>query len=773
MTSFLSRLSRDGGPLTALAFALALLLFAHPFAAHAEPCPPELVAVDLGNLELTFADNGDGSFTGSGLAGTLHADSQGLSMLLDGTGEAANAIDLRLAFEGAETALLPAEGAQGTSIVRLGDGAALPPVATATALESRGLYPGVDLTVRGTGRRIWLELDASGADAVSAIRLSAPGAGLGLADETTLTVSADVIGTGSDGIAFGQRRGIELELVVLDVVAGKERKIDGRLTLQNGIVGVQLAEPPSGTVRVLLTALLAPYSGADDTERLPSGSMVALSTVRAEAGSTRRQAVITELDGEGSRVLSTTLVDLGDDFDANGLAVDASGQVLLAGRRHLAAGPKGEESISIPYVATVDPVRGALVPSPAFEGLEGEIHDVLVDPNGTVRVVGLAGNGFQATQGELADFTLALPYLEEATPDRLFVAELSPALDRISSSLELAVPVSEARLRIWIDCHGKLHIGLPWWVNQLTSVDHTYSISETGSQFATCPRIQDAIGFVLLCWKALRIAPDWTYHPNNVSVSDVPSSLIYIKDPTDPNAPGTSDHVRMNQLEANQHGNLFYDTTTSQWADPGGSWTHPNNFAYSKVELALAAALYHERWGSPIGANLRVPTDLDPPGVRAVMIREETFSADSTAELPHNICDEDSDNDGVSDFGSDPWPTVPENEVSTACANAHGSSFTLESIKYDTVRNGAAYIPNQTLSGSDSSWWPWYTAYIGDPPVLDDNEPGMRNVHLREMSQRLSETARIPVTVQVIQVNGGMASAPTYQSGEVSASALN
>ena len=111
------------------------------------------------------------------------------------------------------------------------------------------------------------------------------------------------------------------------------------------------------------------------------------------------------------------------------------------------------------------------------------------------------------------------------------------------------------------------------------SVDHTYSMTISSSDMQNCPRIDESHGFGALCWKARKNTPDWTYHPFNVSTSDVPSALVFLIDPTDPSSTGVPDHQRLNQLEDNQFGNLFYDTTTNQWADPGGSWTHPNNWA--------------------------------------------------------------------------------------------------------------------------------------------------------------------------------------------------
>lgn len=738
--------------------ALAISTFS-PAAQAKPPCPPELVAVDLGNHQLSFADNGDGTFEGTGVAGTLRLDDQGLTVLANGTGGLANAMDLRLRFPGANLRPLAVEGTAATHIERftLGQNKGKS-LASFSAIESLDAYPGVDLQVTASQRRVWITLEAESAAALGAVRLAAPGAALGSSATDRLTLSADTLPSSTGAPSAGPRRTLEMELVALD--ADSDRRLPASLNVGKESASIRLHETPKGAVKVLLTSLIAPYTEATDVESMDDGRVLTVIPSRAEPGSDRQVAVIHELDAGGKRLLSSTTVAGSNGLSISGLSEDRHGRLLMVGRQ------SGRE-VSSPVAVSLDLKRGVLAESRALAQLGSvTVDDAVIGNDGRLVLVGSSVTPVKGPSTDVGDLTLNLPVTDERRQTPRFVATVDLERDTVVGLIPFAAAKSLKRLWVWVDCWGQVHIGLPWTTAMMT-VDHTYSITIPSSDFLNCPRIDESHGFGALCWKARKSATDWTYHPFNVNAADVPSALVFLQDPTDPSSTGTPDHTRLNQLENNQFGNLYFNTVDGQWADPGGGWGGPDNWAYSKVELAIAAAIYQERWTSPIFANLRVPTDIDPAGVRAVMLREETFRAASSSQLPHNICDDDIDGNGESDFAQTAYPAPPEYQVANACASAHSSSFSLQEIKYDTWRVGSAYIPDQTLSGSSNAWWPFFSPYVGDPPV-EDGQPGMRDVHLKEMSRRLAGQAQVPTLVQVTTFTNGSATS-NLQQGMVGA----
>ncbi|MEO1085242.1 MAG: hypothetical protein AAFY88_13465, partial [Acidobacteriota bacterium] len=190
-------------------------------------------------------------------------------------------------------------------------------------------------------------------------------------------------------------------------------------------------------------------------------------------------------------------------------------------------------------------------------------------------------------------------------------------------------------------------------------------------------------------------------------------------------------------------GDVFFDPQSGSYRDPPGGWNHESNLTISSTELAIAAALYHSRWDSPVFANLNV----GPAGaesIRAVLLRAATFFADSPGEMPHQLC-------GQGQF--DPLPSgVPyEFQVAASCLGSSGS-FALEELTFDTWENGS-YQPDQTVlaDAAGQPWWPWYTQYVGDPPIGDD---GFTAEHLLEASRRLVDRAVVRGWIETQRFRG-------------------
>lgn len=265
--------------------------------------------------------------------------------------------------------------------------------------------------------------------------------------------------------------------------------------------------------------------------------------------------------------------------------------------------------------------------------------------------------------------------------------EFDLALNLISSTTlylpESELPYAQITLQSWGVLVGTGEAAA-------ASVNHTYQSNQSSANMANCPMINDGYGYGLLCWKALN-NPTTNYTPSAAS-SMIPVTVV---DNTTPNL--------LNQLEANQHGTIFDNSGTP--VDPGGSWTHENNVAINKEDLGLSIAMYNERWNSPVAANIIFPAGSSS---RPVMFRAVEYSAANTSNLPHNVCNQFAASSGY-----------PEYQAADACmTQANFGLFSLESLKFDRWQGGI-YHPDQSVSGNDNSWFPWFTNFVGDPPVED------------------------------------------------------
>ncbi len=738
---------------------LAVMALALVGPAAGEPCPPAAVApVDLGNTDLGFAEVGPRVFEGSGIGGRVRVSTAGLEIASNAVDGVANAVDLHLALTGAVIDPGGDGGSSGSALI-IGPSGIETQLATWDRLIAAEVYPGIDLTVEASQRRVNL-IFSGPPEAFARVGVTLPGAEAIRIDQVSgALVAALPVVPGGTGRPAGELRASIVELVALDDAG---RRLEAAFELDGeGGVGIRLDEAAAGTVEVVLTTLYSPHVEPADVADLAGGGRVAVGATRAGARSARRQGFIAELDAEGRRVVRMTTLDLGTDLTLEGVAVDRSGgRILVAGRR----GSGLEDTV---FLAAIENRGEEFSISPAFgEVVSGVAHDVEISADGTVLLTGKAGPAFTTVGTEAARFTVALP-ASAVTPERLFVAAVEPDLERLVYATELAVPATARRLRAWIDCHGELVVGLPWTPKELMMATHTYSMSIPSSDMLGCPEVDTGWGYLAMCWKWLKKIATFTYHPENVPASNFPVLIVDNPDP----AGFDADYQRLNQLEANDHGNLFFDTVSGEWADPGGGWGAEDNWAYSREEIALAAAIYHERWTSPVFANFRLADGGNPPTPLAVMMRAETFSADSDGDLPHNACNEDTDGDGHSDWSDDPYPLPPEHQVAAACASAHGSQFELESVDYDAWLGGA-YTPDQTVSGDDPSWWPWVSAYVGDPPEPGD-EDQMTAAHVLEMSRRLRAQARTTVDLALTPVEGGVAQAPTILCAQVASQDLS
>ena len=68
--------------------------------------------------------------------------------------------------------------------------------------------------------------------------------------------------------------------------------------------------------------------------------------------------------------------------------------------------------------------------------------------------------------------------------------------------------------------------------------------------------------------------------------------------------------------------------------------------------------------------------------------------------------------------------------------------FSLEDLTFDRWQGGN-YYPNQTVSGQDNSWFPWYTNFVGDPPVTEIFEQASSAEMLARLQFNLAQFGKI------------------------------
>lgn len=744
--------------------SLAISILFLTSSAFGRPCPSATVApVDLGNAALGFSETAPGVFEGGGIGGMVRVGPVGLAVASNGVEGLANGADMYLQVQGADIALRPREGSRSGGAIFVGPVGQREEVPTFAQLEAQGVVPGINLVVEATQRRV--NLIFSGLpQAFAGLAFLTPGAQGGRIDPETGALSLGWLALPSvkGNLDEGSREGptSTVELVALDSTG---RRIEAAFVPNaEGGVGIFLgASNPQAAVDVVLTSLYAPFAAPSDVVALdsdaghPSGHRIAVGSTRAELGSPRRRGFVVLVDAFGDPVDSVTYLDFGSDLSLKGVGVNQSGGLVLAGHQ-------GDGEQEMPFLASLEADGRGFSESRALAGGVGaSAHDVEVTADGTVWVTGVGGPGLTVPGAEQGSFTVALP-VSEAAPRQLFIASVSPDLERLVGFTDLLVPFASRRFHAWTDCQGELSFGLPWQPKESFSASHTYRMTLPSSDMVDCPFIDDGWGYGAMCWKWHKTAGSYSYHPENIPEEAFPTLVVESPEPL----AFESDYERLNQLEANSHGNLFFNTISGTWSDPSGSWGHKGNWAYSREEIALAAAIYHDRWNSPAFANFRFADG----SISAVMMRAETFSADSEADLPHNACNEDTDGDGVSDWTRDPYPTPPEHQVAQACESAHSGQFELETVDFDAWLNGA-YSPDQRVSGSEQFWWAWSSPYVGDPPELGDQDP-MTPAHLWEMSRRLSHRALTATDLVLTRVEDGIVQPSTVVCGQVAAQDL-
>ncbi|MEM6454401.1 MAG: hypothetical protein AAF772_04835 [Acidobacteriota bacterium] len=729
-----------------LAAPLLALLLASPAALDAQTLPAATVDPGIAPMALTADDAG--VYRHRGIAGALEASPAGVTLALDGRNHS-GAADVRIDFVkliGAPLRLAaPGDGSITTFDMvelRLGASAAVQPGIGAMDLvdELRTIRVGVE----GSHRRLNLWLRPASPDGADTVAFDLPDGHVDVApDGRTGTLFVPTL----DG---AQTRALALEVMAL---AADGKRGSGRLIATPRDAGgtrLQLVADGDASADLLLSILHSRHRAPDATVDRGDGRIAAVYSARADVGSTARDLQIVDFDGETGAVVGVTQVDLDADVRVGGAAVDAAGRLLVAGSHATAEGTDRM------LLAAVESDRVAI--SPYVDGVPGALGGVLVNEDQTLTVTGTVYEHMDFGRTEQASFTLAVPRDDAGTVDQVYVAQLKPDLAHAvyATSVSAALPHGFVP-RPYRGADGRLMIGVDWEMLPLAgTVSHTYAIPVTSSDMVSCPLLDDGWGYGALCWKRAILSPAWTYTPGSVPASTVPALQVRLPDMSDPNNPvGPSDAGRLNNLEANLHGTIYVDPN-GQPTNPAGSWVRDANWAFGAEELALAHALFQLRWNSPIFANFFLPTGSGGSTMRAVMVRDTTFEAIHAARLPHNVCNEDSDNDGTSDFGPEPWPNPPEHQVATACATNHGHKFTLTQVRYDDWRPGSpSYVPDQVVSGTSTSWWPFGGGpYVGDPPEGEEARPavGAGVEHIVEMARRLRDRAQRPTTIDLIEV---------------------
>ena len=721
-------LSRIQPFLTSIFYGLCCIIFALVMVgvAHAHDCPEdELIQVDLGNQAMAFVETGSHTFFSGGLAGRIELDTGGALVVADSEKRQENAADLRIDVVGAAWDWRPDADSR-----VLGDVTYVAPSGTVSTMAgyerilAEDILPGVHATAQSSGRRFELILTSEDPGRLEAVRFRFP--------QTVSTVldgaAVRTVNTTVDGLANSRR--LDAELLALEDTAAGLRPVPAELVADSGgLYGPRLLAAPSGPIQLRLTVLFGPYQNPSDVVRAADGSLTTVHTSRTEAGSPRGHAMVTELDAEGESVSRRLWIDTGSDLQAHAVALTTDGRVLIAGSQ-------GSQA----YLAAYDLERGRLEVSEGL-GASGisSIRGLHVGDDGRIHMIGTAGAGFQSVQPQAASYTLTLPTSDFGQPQRVVVGELTPNLSGVIFAHAQDVELGPWRLDVWVDCHGVLRAGVYGKDKRSGDVHHSYTFSVPSSQMSTCPLIGDGWGYILMCSKWKAGGGTGTYNPAAAPASAVPTLSVERPDAGSGMAP---DYEILNELEDNLHGPIFSPL-------PGGEWTHWNNWAYSSTHLSLAFVYYNAWWNSQVAANVRVAAGTVPPTFHAIVLREATFCAESSDDMPHELCDYLSGGNG--------WPHL-ETDVAEACQTTGAGAFELEELQYDIAAQGN-YIPDQDLQQSNVATWfnPWDgTPFVGDPPTPDDEQTPTPQ-HLMEIANRLESRARVTRNMIMVQVDGGIA----------------
>ncbi|WP_428264770.1 hypothetical protein [Haliangium sp.] len=578
------------------------------------------------------------------------------------------------------------------------------------SLMLSGLYPGVEASLAGDGRRLYLRMSGR-VDDIARVRWSHSGDIAARADGSAVLVPVDDAGGSTGRVLVWARPTV--------TVAGEPGA--GAVIQEDEHLAVAIADAGGDDVAtVALQFVLGPV--IDDYRGF--GNRDALTAVGAEAGAGLWEQPTTARDlfvagFEGERLVRVSHLGGRGDEAPGGVAVDGAGTVYVSGTTRSSDLPLveplqpepagGADAMLARLSSTAELLSSTYLGGPGDDRGEG----VGLGPEGEVIMLGRVTEEVPEIDPDGLRFVTAFPVYEDQAlapaPTTFAVRRLDPALTSVASQVTIPLPGHQGPLAVWLPCAEAIpHIGVGETVLQPPCTPNdSYSISlPTGYDGSAVD------------WREL--AMQW---------KQANSGHIYGGGATWPpiNEVLAGDAMMLDFAE-----NSFFTPT-----NPAGSWQV--NLAQGQGALVAGAALYHYRWDSPVFADL-----LGAPN-RAAMITSVHLDTGGGGTLS-SLCQSvgwgqphasGTDIDVVDEscaaltglFGQAPQTTMCSlggNLWNAAGAYSEGGSFFAGSVPFDP------------------------TLYVGDPPEAEAHVSG----YIAEAAQRLNGRIGVVMPVATTEYRG-------------------
>jgi hypothetical protein len=413
-------------------------------------------------------------------------------------------------------------------------------------------------------------------------------------------------------------------------------------------------------------------------------------------------------DSAGAKITSITVVGGDGNSAGHGLGLSPDGRVWMSGTTI---------ADNFPTYIPVQPERaggsdavlveldkdGHLLTSSYYGGSgDDEGEDVEVDSGGVLWLAGKAElpiDGPEFAPGDVfgTTFSDGAGYYGD-----FFVTAIDTATLDVRGTTCFGGSTSNGDVAVTIDDLGHVWVGQPAQPSSPTY----YFPYEQNAPHTGCDRISEAWGFEALCWKYNAASPNLpglSYYPHNsndpaIITQEIVAGIHY---------------YWLNTFEADPA--LFTLDPPGTWEGPYYMFPHEINTATSGGEVAIAAALYMHRWGSPVYANGITPTSgqyADAIGIHKVVFRGNDVSDD-----PAQACT------GFVDNTVPGWQSHPIYQVAENCAlNPNLQVHDLEHSYWNHNVTPTAYVSSR-FTGATTSWFvaptgnSYHGVYVGDPPA--------------------------------------------------------
>ncbi|HVI04161.1 MAG TPA: hypothetical protein VM869_35965, partial [Enhygromyxa sp.] len=195
----------------------------------------------------------------------------------------------------------------------------------------------------------------------------------------------------------------------------------------------------------------------------------------------------------------------------------------------------------------------------------------------------------------------------------------------------------------------------------------------------------------------------------------------------------------------------FTSNPAGDWEGPYYNFPHEINTATTGAEVAIAAALYMHRWGSPVYANGTTPTSNPQYGPDAIGIHQIIFRGDDPSDDPAQACT------GFVNSTVPGWESHPIYQVAENCAlNPNLQIHDLEHSYWNHDVAPTTYVASR-WTGATTAWFVPAPAnnhngvYVGDPPA----EEAFMVEHIGEYAAMVGPSVREQVMIIRRWYDGG------------------